>query len=90
MTLSFSQTAVDHTHEKFTCLLHQVYLTTAFQRVGDELSSYPSDNSLTVQMGPTQRDMVQAVVDFVEKMAWKNVALVSHRASGWFGRTHIS
>ena len=67
---------------------YQVPLTTAFQRVGDELSSYPSDNSLTILMGPTQRDMVQAVVDFVEKMAWKNVALVSHRASGWFGRTH--
>ena len=51
-------------------------------KLKDELSYVPEEAVPPITLGPTQRDMVQAVADFVTKMKWNKIALISHRATG--------
>ena len=39
-------------------------------------------SKFVVEMGPKSEHLVEAVVEVVEKMGWKEVAVVAHRSSG--------
>ena len=52
--------------------LHVPYFTTGTKSSGD----------FVVRMGPMLEEVIQAIVDLVTEMEWREVALVAHRQSG--------
>ena len=62
--------------------LHIPYLTTGSVQVKDEFTYVDPQDYFSIHLGPTQRDLVRAVTDFVREIDWKTVALISHRPSG--------
>ena len=81
--------SVDGSAKSVCSALHVPYLTTSMLKVKDELSYVPDEAVPPISLGPTQRDMVQAIADFVGQMGWNKIALISHRATGDFNFLQI-
>ena len=85
---------IDRSVSSVCSSLHIPHLTTTMQKFENEVKSKTSldrksGGDYSIYLGPSQHDLVTMTASVVNKLGWRNLALITHRETGKMNVSHV-